>query len=73
MMIGRSLGNNLGCFTQIRVRRRFILSIGLSFTGVRFCWNNLRPRIDLPENATTELSANGYQFFTDLFQAFDRV
>ena len=33
----------------------------------------LRPPMDMANNATTELSPKGYQFFTDLFQVFDKV
>ena len=35
----------------------------------------LRPPMDVPSGgqATTELSPKGYQFFTDLFQTFDKV
>ena len=33
----------------------------------------LYPRLDVPSDCSVELSQRGYQFFTDIFQLFDKV
>lgn len=30
-------------------------------------------RFDIPSDCTAELSPKGYQFFTDIFETFDKV
>lgn len=40
----------------------------LSLTHAR-----LVPRFEVPSDCSVELSQKGYQFFTDLFEAFDKV
>jgi len=34
---------------------------------------SFRERFDVPPDCSVELSAHGYQFFTDIFEAFDKV
>ena len=33
----------------------------------------LHPRLDVPSDCSVELSHKGYQFFTDIFELFDKV
>lgn len=33
----------------------------------------LHPRLDVPSDCSVELSQRGYQFFTDIFETFDKV
>ena len=33
----------------------------------------LYPRLDVPSDCSVELSQRGYQFFTDIFELFDKV
>lgn len=33
----------------------------------------LYPKFDVPSDCSVELSQRGYQFFTDIFEAFDKV
>jgi hypothetical protein len=36
-------------------------------------WLRLSIRFDVPVDCSAELSPSGYTFFTDLFEAFDKV
>jgi hypothetical protein len=66
---------------QIRIRRRYATDRGLSGAQVspEAAFLPLRRligtvlRFDVPYDCSVELSTLGYQFFTDIFQIFDKV